>query len=183
MGEQGLCHPKPGAEVSDIINALGRRLGDFPPEEPKLQMAALPPGQPEASEADKFKVGDEVVLQGLKTAKLNGQVGTVIRATGAVGAGRLPVRLVASGEKILVKGENMDVAPTRSKGEVANASDEQLAGGTAWQFSEEKMSAGRRKEEQIKDELWKQFLPGDDMPVGDDGLPPPAQYHGGKLRT
>lgn len=242
--EQGLCRPKPGAQIGDIINALGRRLGDDPsPDPPSVQLAAArrhrieeeedssaataaaDSGLPAAAASSQdcpFRVGDTVVLHGLSKAALNGQEGVVVRPQPGGPApreGRLPVRLAGSGEGVLVKAVNLMAAGSAAatcsqakaltgdsdaaakevaarpatlgsaasshaeatEGPSGQAGEEEPKRGeaSAWHCSQDKMAAGREKEQQIKDRLWQQFLPGDDLPVGDDGLPPPAAFFSG----
>jgi len=48
----------------------------------------------------------------------------------------------------------------------------------AWSVDKEKFEAGKRQEESRREELWHQFLAGNDNPVGGDFLPSPDSYHG-----
>jgi len=47
-----------------------------------------------------------------------------------------------------------------------------------WPIDKEKFQAGRKREELRREELWLEFLAGNDDPVGGDLLPSPDSYHG-----
>lgn len=206
--------------TTDIINILGARLGEL---DDHIGTAAATNSScsRESHRPDaKFKVGENVVLVGLSAADLNGQLGTVIRASGKTNPGRLPVQLSSSGKKILVKEENLEAPQTTELvlgrsvmtesrfGSQAEQTENRASGGRdasdvdarhttpapeeapgqrdeavqgsfrpAWPFSQEKMLVGRDSDARLQEELWIQFLAGDDQPVGGDGLPPPELYY------
>lgn len=197
------------AEVSHIINALGSRLGDFPVPTVASGGAISSRTQvPNAgakdtsSAAPGHRVGDRVVLKGLSKTELNGKFGVVTRAKGSVPAGRLPVRLLGQETSILVKLENLDVAPPVEEQEEVprdrvpdqvvepaqdtsqavarpevEPSERSITKDAAWPVSEKKFSEGLQRDAQVKEELWHQFLAGDDRPVGGDALPPPDVFY------
>lgn len=51
-------------------------------------------------------------------------------------------------------------------------------GAKAWPIDNAKFQAGRREEESRREELWLEFLAGDNNPVGGHLLPSPESYHG-----
>jgi len=81
---------------------------------PPLEHVGCPAPARQPAQADQaagspaFKEGDVVLLKGLSKAELNGQRGTVMAFSGAGQGGRLPVRLVASGQKVSIKPENLE---------------------------------------------------------------------------
>jgi len=98
-------------------------------------------------------------------------------STGSSGSSA-PVSSVAS--RYLVSDEAASAACARESEQLRSARPGagRLEGSTqAWPIETKKLQEGRKREESRKEELWHQFLAGNDDPVGSD-LPSPESYHG-----
>jgi len=144
------------------VNVPDARLADRPPKQEDAVVESR-----SGVDRHQLKVGTVVVLRGLSQASLNEQLGRVINASGSVQAGRLPVQLIESGRKILVKHEKLL--------EVSDGIAEEISNKPSW-LSEALVDC--ESDAQVQQELWRNALAGDDRPVGGEGLPSPDLYYG-----
>eukprot|EP00927_Polykrikos_kofoidii_P061751 TRINITY_DN56586_c0_g1_i1.p1 TRINITY_DN56586_c0_g1~~TRINITY_DN56586_c0_g1_i1.p1 ORF type:complete len:641 (-),score=125.95 TRINITY_DN56586_c0_g1_i1:275-2197(-) len=141
----------------------------------------------DAMSAAKLFPGSEVLLKGLSRQELNGKRAIVQPVNSKVQAGRVPVRLqeTDSPQSLSIKIENVELVGLNAREEAtALQAAKESAGGIAgasrpWPVSEECLRQGRLAEVSRQEDLWKNFLAGDDAPVGSDTLPPPEIYYSG----
>jgi len=182
---------RPGAAAASfLLGRLGERLrehgdatrlrADTPADAPNganVTPAALPAPVAVANSsavAAGPPTGTEVVLHGLSRPELNGLRAVVLPSTPAIQKGRVAVRTFEdTARRLSVRIENVKMLHDQE------AEGQPRESGTpSWRVSEERLRRGRAADESRREELWHQFLAGDDRPVGGDALPPPELYYG-----